>query len=349
MVSRVALLGFGRFGRSLSWLLEEAGLVVRAYDASADVPSVLRASSVEELAKDADLIVVAVPVTAVESALLELAPFVRPEQIVIDVGSVKSGPEEALRKVIDRRAQWVGTHPLFGPASLARGEKPMRVVVCPNELHPAAAPVVRALYERIGCEVIEESAEDHDKIMARTHVLTFFIAKGLLDSGAGQPVPFAPPSFQALYRVLEAVRIDAGHLFYAIQHENPFAASERRKLIDALQNVDDKIADARLAERTEPLSIPDLGRPSQDLSDVRAQIDVLDRQLFEVLQRRSQLVLRAAQAKAREGRPVRDPERERLLLEARAAWAEEAGLDQQAVREIFEAILRQSRGLQRQS
>ena len=37
-------------------------------------------------------------------------------------------------------------------------------------------------------------------------------------------------------------------------------------------------------------------------------------------------------AKAREGKPVRDEERERLLLDARAGWAGELGLDADAVR-----------------
>jgi len=349
MMRRVAILGFGRFGRAFSWLLEEAGLAVTAYDRYADVPSALRAASPEAAIAGVDLVMIAVPVMAVGEILEAIEPHLTPAQIVIDVASVKTHPEAALRSILGSRVPWVATHPLFGPASLARGERPMRAVVCKNELHPAAADAVSAFYRRIGCEVIEQSAEDHDRTMARTHVLTFFIAKGLLDTGADQDVPFAPPSFQALHRVLDAVRIDAGHLFYPIQHENPFAATERRRLIDALQNVDDQIASHVPAAQQQiaPLSIPDLGKPSGDLSDVRAQIDVVDRELFDLLRRRAQLAARAGQAKAREGKPVRDPDREHKLLEARATWAAEADLDAQAIRDVFEAILRHSRSVQR--
>lgn len=347
---RAALLGFGRFGRALSWLLEEAGLAVRALDPGADVPSALRATTIPELVQGADVVIVAVPVPALPGALASLAPHLTPQMLVLDVGSVKTGPEQALADALGDRVPWCATHPLFGPASLARGERSMRVVVCPNTMHPDGAPRARRLYERIGCEVIEQSADDHDQIMARTHVLTFFIAKGLMDAGAGGDVPFAPPSFQALHRALEAVRIDAGHLFYAIQHENPFAATERRRLIDALQNVDDQISEA-IDRRPEPapMAIPDLGQPTRDLSDVRQQIDLLDRELFEVLARRAQLSLRAAQAKAKEGRAaIRDPERERRILEERARWAQEAGLDGQAIKDVFDSIMRFSRSLQRE-
>ena len=49
--------------------------------------------------------------------------------------------------------------------------------------------------------------------MAWTHALAFFVAKGMIDAGAGMEVPFAPPSFQAIARTIEIVRSDAGHLF----------------------------------------------------------------------------------------------------------------------------------------
>ena len=102
------------------------------------------------------------------------------------------------------------------------------MVLCPSPLHPAAARRARAFYEQIGCEVIEQTPEGHDRVMAYTHALTFFVAKGMLDAGAGEAVPFAPPSFHAISRTIEAVRADAGHLFRAIQGENPYAAEARR-------------------------------------------------------------------------------------------------------------------------
>jgi prephenate dehydrogenase len=341
-IVRAAILGHGRFGRALGGLLSEADVEYRALDPQNPPPAFVRAHSLADLVEGAEIVVVAVPVAAIPAALSSLRPALSPDQLVVDVGSVKIGPEAALRRILGSEIPWAATHPLFGPASLARGERPLRVVVCPNELHPGAASRATSFYQRIGCEVLELSPDAHDHAMADTHALAFFVAKALIDLGV-EGHPFAPPSFQAMARTIEAVRSDAGHLFHAIQSENEFAASSRRRLIDALESIDEAIS--QKPEGTEVFSIPDLGEKAPDLLETRDLIDEVDRELVQLLARRSQLSLRAGRAKAK--KVVRDKERERAVFEARSRWAEELGLDPQAVREIFDAILRHSRRVQR--
>ena len=101
--------------------------------------------------------------------------------------------------------------------------------------------------------------------MAHTHALTFFVAKGMLDAGAGMEVPFAPPSFQAISRTIETVRSDAGHLFAAIQRENPFAAEARHQLLEALAGIDQALEAVPVAGAPEAsrFAIPDLGARSR--------------------------------------------------------------------------------------
>jgi prephenate dehydrogenase len=163
-------------------------------------------------------------------------------------------------------------------------------------------------------------------------------------------VPFAPPSFQAIARTIEAVRADAGHLFRAIQNENPFAAEARRHLLGALTSVDRALlADPGEAEGAEAprdaerLTIPDLGARSPELREAREHIDAIDRELVTLLQRRGELARRAARAKATLGHPVLDPAREAALLAERRAWADAGGLNPDCLDEIFRAILRLSR------
>jgi prephenate dehydrogenase len=341
-IVRVAILGHGRFGRALGGLLSEADIEYRALDPHNVPPAFVRAHSLQDLVEGAEVVVVAVPVPMIPQAIQNLKPALSADQLVIDVGSVKIGPEAALRRHLGSDIPWAATHPLFGPASLARGERPLRVVVCPNELHPQAAARATSFYTRIGCEVMQLSPDAHDHAMADTHALAFFVAKALIDLGVEEH-PFAPPSFQAMARTIEAVRSDAGHLFHAIQSENEFAGSSRRKLIDALENIDEAIN--RKPENLEIFTIPDLGEKAPDLLEARDLIDEVDRELVALLARRTQLSLRAGRAKPK--KVVRDVERERAVFEAREQWAEEAGLDPQAVREIFDAILRHSRRVQR--
>ena len=345
----VALLGFGRFGRALGSLLDEARIPFRALDPGVDVPQPVQAPGLHALVSGASLVVLAVPVPRTREALESLRPHLTPDQVVLDVGSVKVHPAADLEAVLGDAIPWVATHPLFGPVSLALAERPLRVVVCPSPRHPSAAVRAGELYRRIGCEVIEQTPEGHDRVMAHTHALTFFVAKGMLDAGAGMEVPFAPPSFQAISRTIETVRSDAGHLFAAIQRENPFAHEARRQLLQALAEID-RALDATPAEagpESARFAIPDLGARSPELQEARELIDAVDRELVALLARRATLAQRAGKAKAEIGHPIVDPEREARLLAERRAWAESLHLDAEAIDELFRAILRFSRRAQR--
>ncbi|GMT96787.1 hypothetical protein KH5H1_09060 [Corallococcus caeni] len=333
----VALVGYGRFGRALGTLLEAVGVEHRALDPVADIPEPLRARSVHELLEGAELVVVAVPVPQMRDVLSALKPHLRPEHLVLDVGSVKVKPVEALTEVLGAKVPWVGTHPLFGPLSLAMAERPMRVVLCPNPLHPEAAPRARRFYEGLGCEVIEQTPEGHDRVMARTHALTFFVAKGMVDSGAAADVPFAPASFKALSRTIETVRADAGHLFNAIQQENPFATEARGRLLAALQGIHRDLQAAPSVEETKASSVaaPGLEPAAPAPREPRDHIDALDRELVELLARREELARRQRRAQVSGNEPARTE----ALLAVRRAWARELGVDAQEVEAIFRAVL----------
>ncbi|WP_375760926.1 prephenate dehydrogenase/arogenate dehydrogenase family protein [Corallococcus exercitus] len=333
----VALVGYGRFGRALGTLLEAVGVEHRALDPVADIPEPLRARSVPELLEGAERVVVAVPVPQMRDVLRALKPHLRPEHLVLDVGSVKVKPVEALTEVLGTEVPWVGTHPLFGPLSLAMAERPMRVVLCPNPLHPAAAPRARRFYEALGCEVIEQTPEGHDQVMARTHALTFFVAKGMVDSGAAADVPFAPASFKALSRTIETVRADAGHLFNAIQQENPFATEARGRLLAALQGIHRDLQAAPSVEepKASGVAVPGLEPAVPAPREPREHLDALDRELVELLARREELARRQRRAQASGNEPARTE----ALLAVRRAWARELGADAQEVEAVFRAVL----------
>jgi prephenate dehydrogenase len=189
-------------------------------------------------------------------------------------------------------------------------------------------------------------------VMAHTHALTFFVAKGMIDAGAATAVPFAPPSFQAISRTIETVRSDAGHLFAAIARDNPFAPEARKELVRALASIDAALdAEAAGVEEggtegpapADSLAIPDLGEQSPDLKQARDHIDALDEEIVRLLGQRMQLANRAARAKAALGAPVLDGAREAELIAARRQWAAESRIDPDAVADVFRAILTMSR------
>jgi len=343
---RIGILGYGRFGRALGALLLEAGHAYQAWDPVTEIPLEHRAASPRGLVEANEVLVLAVPLQALASVLQGLRPHLTAEHLVFDVGSVKVGPCALLEEHLGAAIPHAGTHPLFGPVSLARAERPLRVVLCASPVHPSAAARTERLFFGLGCEVLRQSPEDHDRVMATTHALTYFIAKGLLDVGAGAELPFTPPSFHAIARTLESVQEDAGHLFAALQNENPFAAGAREGLLEALSAIHRSLAEAAETGGGEQLSIPALGTRSPALQEARDHIDSLDQELVALLARRTELVLRAGRAKAELNLPIHDPERESAQLQARRDWAKLSGLDAQGVEEVFRAVLRSSRSAQ---
>ncbi|MFP4227193.1 MAG: chorismate mutase [Salinivenus sp.] len=78
------------------------------------------------------------------------------------------------------------------------------------------------------------------------------------------------------------------------------------------------------------------------LRDARDTIDEIDRRVVELLARRYALVDDLCETKAENGDAVRDPDRERELLDRVTTLAEEHGLAPDVARQIYEEVLAQS-------
>ncbi len=237
----VALFGYGRFGQAFATLLSQAGHRVQVVDPGAAIPPQLVAASSAAALAQAQWVVLAVPIRHMRDTLQSLRPLLGPQHTVIDVGSVKQHPCAWMDELLGDAVPHAGTHPLFGPLSLARGERPLRVVICPSTRHPSAAERASALFAALGCEVLLRNADEHDQAMAQTHALAFYIAKALVDMGIGEDLSMAPPSFLGLTSMLAAVRGDAGHLFAAIQQENPHSHAARERFIATLSAIHERL------------------------------------------------------------------------------------------------------------
>src|SRR5688572_4573152 len=105
-MTQVAVIGYGRFGRALGTLLVESGMSFRALDPAAGIPEAHRATSLPEVVAGAELVVVAVPVPKLHAVLTDLRPHLNPSQLVLDVGSVKVKPVQALSQVLGSEVPW---------------------------------------------------------------------------------------------------------------------------------------------------------------------------------------------------------------------------------------------------
>ena len=230
-VTSIGIIGFGAFGRLMAHHLQPH-FRLRVFDPDQpaqfdDSGKGLVPGDIAEIGA-CDLVILAVPVGAVPSALAGLAPHLRAGAIVLDVGSVKIAPALAMQAGLPDHVEIVGTHPLFGPQSGKDGIAGLRIAVCPVRGDKAAWRVAAFCRKALGRKVFVVTPEDHDREAATVQGLTHLIAKVLL---AMEPLPtrMTTASFDRLMQAVDMVRHDSPAVFRAIERDNPFAAEVRER------------------------------------------------------------------------------------------------------------------------
>lgn len=116
---RACVLGLGLIGGSLVRALRRLGVDVVGYDpdertvAAAAADAVPVAATVAGAVHGADLVVLAMPLPNLRTALTELAPHLRPGSVLTDVGTLKQPVLDLVAELIPQ-ATFVGGHPLAG-------------------------------------------------------------------------------------------------------------------------------------------------------------------------------------------------------------------------------------------
>jgi prephenate dehydrogenase len=242
MTPDIGLVGRGRFGTYLRAQLEAVGYQVAVADITDD-PAAWQRDIATACA--APLVIYAVPIRALESALRDTRSLLNPDAVVIDVASVKVMPCQWLERHLPgvRKA---GTHPLFGPQSAPVSCAGHRVALCALPTNPGqpldgdAADVVRAMLRRLGVNIIEVSPADHDRQVARSQFLTHFIGRGAIAAGVGR-LALSTKTHDALMDIVDVVGLDTNALFEDMAVFNPEAGVARAEFMDALRAIGDHL------------------------------------------------------------------------------------------------------------
>jgi prephenate dehydrogenase len=150
--------------------------------------------------RDADFVVLAAPVRAIEDLLPRVWDAVAAGAIVTDVGSSKAAivrRAEALAR--ERPRAFVGSHPMAGGEksgyAVARADlfQGAMVVVTPTEASdPRAVKTVTAFWEHLGARVTALDPAAHDDAVAAISHLPHLVACALMDAVASEaPVALA--------------------------------------------------------------------------------------------------------------------------------------------------------------
>ncbi len=204
---KVAIVGVGLLGGSLGLALRSRRLAVEvcgylrrdsaAKEAQAAGIVDRATTDLAEAVRDADLVVLCVPVGSMEATASALRGSLAPGAVVTDVGSVKAVVVERLESILqDVGGVFVGGHPMAGSEKTGFGSARAELfdqavcVVTPTSRTPReAVERVKSLWLGVGGRVVTLTPERHDLLVSRAshlpHVVAAGLARWVLDPGNG--------------------------------------------------------------------------------------------------------------------------------------------------------------------
>ncbi len=200
LIHRLCVIGVGLIGGSLARALRERGEVAEVVGSGRNednLRAAVRLGVVDRYDTDparavvgADVVVVAVPLGAIEPVLRAIVPHLSSDAVLTDVGSAKGSVVADVERVYGHVPPcFVPGHPIAGTeksgveASFATLFAKRRVILTPlAETAAAAHHLIRKMWELTGAEVIDMGVRHHDAVLAATSHLPHMLAYTLVDT-----------------------------------------------------------------------------------------------------------------------------------------------------------------------
>ena len=224
MFEQLGLIGCGLMGGSFALAMKRAGLVKRVVGYSKSPSTTERARQMGVIdveapsallaVSGADIVLLAVPVSATEATFKAIRHLITSSMLIMDVGSTKRDVVDAARRVLrDHIGSFVPAHPITGKEvsgvdhadpDLYTGKQ---VILTPIE-RTQVTHLKRAqeLWEALGCHVQQMSPDAHDAAFAAVshlpHLLAFALVHGIVNQSQGKDfLGLAGPGFRDLTRI----------------------------------------------------------------------------------------------------------------------------------------------------
>jgi len=199
--NKLALIGIGLIGSSIARAVRRDNIASEIAISTRSAATLDRARELglgdsyhldpAEAVRDADLVVLCVPVGACGTVGEAIAGVLKPGAIVSDVGSVKGSIVKQLKPVLPKGVHLVPAHPVAGTeysgpdAGFATLFQNRWCILTPEaETDPGAVQTVRRFWERLGSNVEVMSPEHHDLVLAITSHIPHLIAYNIVGTAA---------------------------------------------------------------------------------------------------------------------------------------------------------------------
>ena len=221
---QLGLIGCGLMGGSFALAMKRAGLVDRVIGYSKSPSTTEQARQlgvIDQVAESAllavsgaDIVLLAVPVSATDATFRAIRQLVTPECLFMDVGSTKRDVVDAARRVLKERVgAFVPAHPIAGKehAGVQHADADLyrdrQVILTPiSQTLPEQVTRATALWSALGAHVQVMSAETHDAAFAAVshlpHLLAFAYFTSILQQKDSEAfLSLAGPGFRDFTRI----------------------------------------------------------------------------------------------------------------------------------------------------
>jgi len=224
MFEQLGLIGCGLMGGSFALALKRAGLVKRVVGYSKSPSTTERARQLGVIdveapsallaVSGADIVLIAVPVSATEATFKAIKHLVSQQTLIMDVGSTKRDVVDAARRALrEHIGSFVPAHPIAGKevSGVEHADPDLfagkQVILTPIERTlPTQLQQAIDVWSALGCRVLKMTPESHDAAFAAVSHLPHLIAFALMNSISGQPLAkdflsLAGPGFRDFTRI----------------------------------------------------------------------------------------------------------------------------------------------------
>jgi prephenate dehydrogenase len=227
---KVAIIGAGKMGRWFTQFFVNEGDTVTVSSRSKEKLSRIRdefgvkVTNNVDAVKNADRVILCVPIDNFEDVVKEIHSNIRPNQVVMDICSIKEKPVNIMHEYV-KTGLILGTHPMFGPG--AKNIKNQNVVLTPTtEKEKECAENFRKWLENRGAHVFIMAPKKHDELMSIVLGLTHFIGIAVCDTLANHPDfvetrKVSGSSYRMLLTFAEAIASEEGDFYTSLQMNLP--------------------------------------------------------------------------------------------------------------------------------
>lgn len=217
-LNKITIIGVGLIGGSIGLGIRRKGLACEIVGIGHHQSSINKAVRLKTIdwgtldfkkgVEGADVVILATPILSIARLVRRIIPYLKDGCIITDVGSTKFRLTQQIEKLIPKKINFVGGHPMAG--SEKRGvdrarrdlfEDSICILTKTKSTNPKSLKVIKDLWIALGAKVVTLSPKVHDRVVSEISHLPHMVIFSMLSSIDNRSLRFASSGFYDATRI----------------------------------------------------------------------------------------------------------------------------------------------------